>query len=138
MININIGDFVETVDGRVGYVASIVDNKFSVEWREWTNQLERKTLWTITEETVLKHHFKRIGSHDFTVKENKIEPLKIEPKYEEKECMIAHIKSTDYPNVVPKFIKSTEKIICGIKEISNVDLYNKLNEIIEYINKEDK
>ena len=109
MIEVKVGDYVECLDGEIGYVTNVEclkenEVKFEVKLLNYENNV-----LVNCNNSFVKIYFKRIGSHDFTVKENKIEPLKIEPKYEEKECMVANIKSTDYPNTPLEFKKSVEK-----------------------------
>lgn len=138
MIKINVGDYIETIDGEIGYVDKvdyIKDNALKFEVK--LLNIENNVLVSC-DDSFIKKYFKRIGSHDFTVKENKIEPIKIEPEYKEMTCLVANIKARDSSDTAIRLEPKMEKIICGIKEISSVELYNKINEIIDYINKEDK
>ena len=120
MIKVNIGDFVETIDGKVGYV-------INVELGDRFNVIDVKIdmdicCWYIfnDKEYDLSEHFKRIGSHDFTakVKENKIEPL---------------------INKVDKIKNGLGITLMNYRTIaSHEEVVDKINEIIAYINKEEK
>ena len=136
MIKVNVGDYVETIDGKVGYIIELIGN-YKFVWKCVDIIYEQMIPNDVK---VIAEYYTRIGSHDFTVKvkENTIEPIKIEPEYKEMKCMVANIQARDAYDTAIRFEPKMEKIICGIKEISNVELYKKINEIIAYINKEEK
>jgi len=115
MIDINVGDFVETIDGKVGYVFELNKNdKYGCICVQLYNGDTYYYNYLLDEEYDYKKQFKRIGSHDFTVKENKIEPL---------------------PNM--DFICGNNKILdCNMNKHNVFEMYDKINEIIAYINKE--
>ena len=75
--NIKVGDYVETIDGGIGYVINVNCDSF-----EWMIVKSRETLSAMEagEETIagfstVKKFYKRIGENDFTKKENKFEPI---------------------------------------------------------------
>ena len=120
MIEIKVGDYVECLDGEIGYVVKVDcvkenEAKFEVKLLNFENNvLVNCNDWFI------KTYFKRIGSHDFTakVKENKIEPL---------------------INKVDKIKNGLGITLMNYRTIaSHEEVVDKINEIIEYINKEDK
>lgn len=125
MIDIKVGDYVETVDGTVGsitYISSILEKyiylkmncHFQTEWRYTEKNLE---------DAIKNGEFKRIGLHDFT-KKDEIEPLTITKEYYD-------AYSLDGAEILK------DALVCEHYP-SNEDVMNKINEIIEYINKEDK
>ena len=107
--DIKIGDYVETVDGIIGYVNRITDNNFY-----WivTNRNNIPDSCEIGEETwgglnEIEHCYIRVGQYDFRpteTEQNVIEPLE---------------------DRGTKYISTNEEL--------NM-LYNKVNEIIKYIN----
>ena len=154
----HVGDYVETKDGEKGFI--ITDNhsenydyivKFNDSLKTYKIDLIRNTVYSPTKTYSnnvysptktyswinIDKIFNRIGKYDFTKpqKENKIEPLNIEVKHEQKSCD----KVTTYANGdLDIKINTNENIVTGIKDIPNYDIYSKINEIINYINsKED-
>lgn len=115
MIEIKVGDYVETREGTrgtVAYVSSIMerhiyfkmDSHFQTEWRYTEKELE---------DAINCGEFKRIGINDFT---GKIKPLTNE---------IINVK-----NGLGITIMRQRNIS------SHEDVVDKINEIIDYINKE--
>lgn len=103
MINYNVGDCIITeydYMGEIVYISSVfpcnvylkIEKHYQSEWCYTKEEFDK---------AIENGEFKRIGSHDFTVKENKIEPLKY-------------------------------------GYLNHNEVLDKINEIISYINKEDK
>ena len=143
----HVGDYVETKDGEKGFI--IIDNhsenydyiiKFNNSLKTYKIDLIRNNVYSPTKTYSwinIDKIFNRIGKYDFTKpqKENKIEPLNIEVKYEKRSCdKVITYANGDFDI---KF-NTNENIVTGIKDIPNYDIYSKINEIINYINsKED-
>ena len=65
----HVGDYVETVDGFIGWVSYVDRNYITMK----SNEGIISGPWSIPKE---QYHFNRIGQYDFTKKdEGKIEPL---------------------------------------------------------------
>lgn len=65
----HVGDYVETVDGFIGWVSYVDRNYITIK----SNEGIISGPWSIPEE---QYHFNRIGQYEFTKKdEGKIEPL---------------------------------------------------------------
>ena len=122
MIEIKVGDYVECLDGEIGYVVKVDcvkenEAKFEVKLLNFENNvLVNCNDWFI------KTYFKRIGAHDFTVKENKIEPLETIMEKHDGYSVNGMLKDA----IISKRLPNTFEMI------------DKINEIIAYINKEDK
>lgn len=77
----HVGDYVETKDGRVGYITQVA---FSNEVKRWCSMriMRRQNDFIISfegNEDLIPDRFNRIGQYDFTKKdEGKIEPLACE------------------------------------------------------------
>lgn len=77
----HVGDYVETKDGRVGYITQVA---FSNEVKRWCSMriMRRQNDFIISfegHEDLIPDKFNRIGQYDFTKKDNgKIEPLACE------------------------------------------------------------
>lgn len=75
----HVGDYVETKDGRVGYITQVA---FSNDVKRWCSMriMRRQNDFTISfegNEDLISDKFNRIGQYDFTKKdEGKIESLK--------------------------------------------------------------
>jgi len=115
MYKFNIGDYVETVDGEVGYIAKIRNDVSARSKFYFVKLINSKKDYDImfSDGTKPEYGFKRIGKYTFSPtkpeKKNKIEPL--EP-------------------IENGFTASThlfQKVIV-----------NKLNEVIAYINKQEE
>ncbi len=112
--DIKIGDYVETTDGIMGYVSSIEEHKFN-----WivTNQNNVSCACEVGEETcggfnTINLYYNRVGKYDFRPTEtekNVIEPL------EDRGSAYMNYNTTELYKV-----------------------YNKVNEIIEWINRSEK
>lgn len=73
----HVGDYVETKDGRIGYITQVA---FSNEAKRWCSMriMRRQNDFIISfegYEDSISDKFNRIGQYDFT-KKDKIEPLK--------------------------------------------------------------
>lgn len=115
--DIRAGDYVETISGKVGYVYNIFYSNgnrcISVQLMNGDschyNQL-------LNEEYEYSKHFNRIGQYNFT-KQDKIKPLEY-----------------DY-----EIIRGDGRILKQTKlKMDENDIVDKINEIVKYINKEDK
>ena len=73
----HVGDYVETYSGAVGYIISIEDDAFT--WVNHTPIRDGDDVYFNVEQrnfySSVKDLFVRIGAHDFTKKEKKIENL---------------------------------------------------------------
>ena len=72
----HVGDYVETKDGRVGYITQVA---FSNEVKRWCSMriMRRQNDFIISfegNEDLIPDKFNRIGQYDFT-KKDKVEPL---------------------------------------------------------------
>ena len=75
MININVGDYVETIGGRTGYVTRVeLGNVYNTITVKIDEDNYCYSVFNCQEYDYNKH-FKRIDSHDFTIKDSKIKPL---------------------------------------------------------------
>ena len=109
----HVGDYVETWDGKVGYIYYFRPNVLvfktpdGEQYEISTNVLD----WSGHPENV----FKRIGAYDFTKKEKK----KIEP-------------ISDYnKHIVANAIKSNSQLVRTVID----DIWNKINELVDAVNK---
>ena len=75
----HVGDYVETIDGRIGYVDGIYTLTDSISWiciHAISNDQLGAYSQTFTPQSKIEDHFLRIGAYDFTKKEKKkIEPI---------------------------------------------------------------
>ena len=73
----HVGDYVETYSGAVGYIISVEDDAFT--WVNHTPIRDGDDVYFNVEQrnfySSVKDLFVRIGAHDFTKKEKKIENL---------------------------------------------------------------
>ena len=68
----HVGDYVETVDGRIGYVDGIYTLTDSISWiciHAKSNDQLGAYSQTFTPQSKTEEHFLRIGAYDFTKKE---------------------------------------------------------------------
>ena len=109
----HVGDYVETVDGKVGYIYYFRPNVLVFKTPDG-GQYEISTDvldWSDHPENV----FKRIGAYDFTKKEKK----KIEP--------ISDCNKHIFANA----IKSDNHLVRVVSD----DILNKINELVDAVNK---
>ena len=109
----HVGDYVETRDGKVGYIYYFRPNVLVFKTQDG-GQYEISTDvldWSGHPENV----FKRIGSYDFTKKEKK----KIEP--------ISDCNKHIFANA----IKSDSQLVRTVSD----DILNKINELVDAVNK---
>jgi hypothetical protein len=119
MIEIKVGDYVEMADGRTGYVTHAPFN-FCNNSCIMVNLNGTEGYIFNIDGTDIKEVFQRIGVNDFT---NKIEPLE---------------EIVEVENVMGSI---TRKVLTTfeLKRLPNSkELMDKINEIIEYINKEEE
>lgn len=104
----HVGDYVETVDGRIGYVDGIYTLTDSISWiciHAKSNDQLGAYSQTFTPQSKTEDHFLRIGAYDFTKKEKK------------------EIERLDY-------------IVTEIGTIYQLSaLKNKINELVDAVNK---
>ena len=109
----HVGDYVETIDGKIGYVHYFRPNVLVFKTQDG-GQYEISTDvldWSGHPENV----FKRIGAYDFTKKEKK----KIEP--------ISDCNKHIFANA----IKSDNQLVRVVSD----DILNKINELVDAVNK---
>lgn len=124
---IHIGDYVETVDGDIGYVNDFIDGVNIVIYNITfgPNKGKNNAKWSMCRAS---EHFKRIGQYTFNVfnqskpkKHKKVKPL---------DSLTMNVIGNDC------FIEIKNKN--GDRGCVNLTpFYDKINEIIAYINKED-
>ena len=112
----HVGDYVETVDGAVGYIISVEDDAFT--WVNHTPIRDGDDVYFNVEQrnfySSVKDVFIRIGAYDFTKKEKK----KIEP-------------ISDYnKHIVANAIKSDNHLVRTVID----DIWNKINELVDAVN----
>ena len=118
MIKVEIGDYVKDINDVTGYVDYAEDGFFSYVIKESICSRVTHVCTHNNDYKYLKKNFKRIGSHDFTMEENKIKPIKYDG-----ETMYADNSTFNMPRNIGKTI---------------ITLMDKINEIIEYISKEER
>lgn len=104
----HVGDYVETVGGFVGWISDIKDNNYIVIVDKNNNSCG----YYLPQED---RYFVRIGAYDFTKKEKK----KIEP--------ISDCNKHIFANA----IKSDSQIVRVVSD----DILNKINELVDAVNK---
>ena len=113
----HVGDYVETYSGAVGYIISIEDDAFT--WVNHTPIRDGDDVYSNVEQrnfySSVKDIFVRIGAYDFTKKEKK----KIEP--------ISDCNKHIFANA----IKSDSQIVRVVSD----DILNKINELVDAVNK---
>ena len=106
-----IGDYVETKEGITGYICVVTERGF-----RWLQSNSYNETW-LGKNFDFKKSYNRIGEYDFTKEDNKIKKI----------SLIANTVN--------------DKVLC-FEGMSNEDLLwkltNKVNEIIDCLNKEEK
>lgn len=113
----HVGDYVETVDGRIGYIDGIYTLTDSISWiciHAKSNDQLGAYSQTFTPQSRVEAHFLRIGAYDFTKKEKK----KIEP--------ISDCNKHIFANA----IKSDNQLVRTVSD----DILNKINELVDAVN----
>ena len=122
----HVGDYVETKDGRVGYITQVA---FSNEVKRWCSMriMRRQNDFIISfegNEDLIPDKFNRIGQYDFT-KKDKVEPLSIN-KHISIYCGNGKTNSpSDYKTAFEQD-ELNDKMVDKINEI--VDAVNRLKE----------
>lgn len=140
MIEIKVGDYVETLDGMVGYVIGVMINTCS-NLKTIAVQLQNGNTnhynQVLNEEYEYEKHFKRIGEHDFLQE-------RLDSYYDKIKlyCDLMD-KIKDKNKIEPlrnmEFVGYNNKLFdCSMNQENVLDMWEKINEIIDYINKEDK
>lgn len=110
--NPKIGDYVETLNGTVGYIFSINTNRIEVCFSE-----NKHDKWNYTNDyDCLKDSFKQIGTYKFNEKISELENFN--DSFELSKMVCKNGNDEDYESIDLKVIIS------------------KINEIIDYLNKE--
>lgn len=76
--NIRVGDYVETLNGGIGYVTNATSNDFMFDIEIDGRKIKHKTgqyCWYPYCLIDIENVFKRIGANDFSKKENKFKPI---------------------------------------------------------------
>ena len=126
-----IGDYVELKDGTTGelvYIEKSESNFYNIRV-----QLKYSFLSITLAKNQFKDYFNRVGSNDFT-KKDKIDKLKLDFKKVTEPSTVTTVEKNG--NVTVEFNKMTD--VYHKIPPTNEQLMDKINEIIEYINKEDK
>ena len=126
--DIKVGDYVEMKDGWVGYVYRIVDN-----YIYFTNSNKDESFAfedTPSSNHILREVFKRIGNYDFIEKKCEIKPLEY-----------GHTEKKMVDKVTTSCNGTCEWKHNGLCDVfvktSDMEIIDKINEIIDYINKKD-
>lgn len=112
---IKLGDYVETRDGRIGYV---VENKWSIGENRFAVQFNNGDIYSFLVCTITNKYFKQIGTYKFDEEEKK-------DKCDIKYCSDFAVKSGyehDYTTIQDSVYAFNY-------------LKDKINEIIDYLNK---
>ena len=117
----HVGDYVETVDGWIGYIESIHDLLHGVTGLYVRFRDDNCHCFEVTNETI-SSNFNRIGAYDFTKKEKKkIEQLEkdlpVEGKCKDKKVMIKQYLDDGYYTLV-----------------YNDKMIDKINELVDAVN----
>lgn len=119
----HVGDYVETKDGRVGYITQVA---FSNEVKRWCSMriMRRQNDFIISfegNEDLIPDKFNRIGQYDFT-KKDKVEPLLIN-KHTNMYCGNGKTNSpSDYKTAFEQ-------------DELNDKMIDKINELVEAVNR---
>ena len=128
-----IGDIVELKDGTIGELISVEKTEGASNLYNLGVEFKYNVFHITLTSSQFKDYFNKIGNNDFNKKDN-IDKLKLDFK---KVTEPATIKTLDGKgNVTLEFNKMAE--IFHKKPPTNEEIMNKINEIIDYINKEDK
>lgn len=123
----HVGDYVETVDGRIGYVDGIYTLTDSISWiciHAKSNDQLGAYSQTFTPQSKTEDHFLRIGAYDFTKrKKKKIEALTINKTMSQYTGDGTSNTRSDYTAVYEN-MKFQDKALDKINEL--VDAVNKL------------
>ena len=130
IINIKVGDYIETRDSEIGYITNIKDSLFLFRYKT----KNRGLVGYCGNILDLGKYFKQIGTYVFDDKD-KIKPLTPKAIYKDVKCKKIETKAEDYPshidiNDIPY---SYESILDHI-EYDNMSMGVKINEIIKWIN----
>ena len=120
----HVGDYVETKDGRVGYITQVA---FSNEVKRWCSMriMRRQNDFIISfegNEDLIPDKFNRIGQYDFT-KKDKVQPLLIN-KHTNMYCGNEKTNSTSDYKTVFEQDELNDKVIAKINEL--VEAVNEL------------
>lgn len=126
----HVGDYVETIDGKIGYITDInlAYSDIDVPYFDWITKegvslRQRIGLWAEQFGFVLVDTFKRIGQYDFTKKEKKKieqleENLPIEGRLKDKTIEFKQYLDDGYATF-----------------IYNGKMIDKINELVDAVNK---
>jgi len=128
-----IGDIVELKDGTIGELIFVEKKEEDSNLYNIGVNLKYSVFYITLTTSQFNDYFNRIGNNNFT-KKNNIDKLKLDFKKVTEPSTITTIDGKG--NVTLEFNKMAE--IYHKKPPTNEEIMNKINEIIDYINKEDK
>lgn len=98
------GDYVETVEGFIGWVFHVDRNYITMK----SNEGIISGPWSIPEE---QYHFKRIGQYDFTKKnEGKIEPLNYTERF---------IRNSTVDTTLISYMKKINELVYAVNALGD-------------------
>lgn len=139
--NIKIGDYVETIDGEVGYIDKVCNSDYlrnrnlHLKVIRYKNGETQYITYRLKQN--LAKHFKRIGEYDFATSKSqkpKIEPIEIILKYKKVQAHTVTINADVNSLEDGKYHYGDTTIIDGIEETSQINIINKINEIVTRLN----
>ena len=128
-----IGDIVELKDGTIGELILVEKTEGAPNLYNLGVECKYNVFHITLTSSQFKDYFNRIGNNNFT-KKNNIDKLKLDFKKVTEPSTVTTVDGKG--NVTLEFNKMTE--LFHKKLPTNEEIMNKINEIIDYINKEDK
>ena len=128
-----IGDIVELKDGTIGELIFVEKKEEDSNLYNLGVEFKYNVFHITLTSSQFKDYFNRIGNNDFNKKDN-IDKLKLDFKKVTEPSTVTTVEKNG--NVTVEFNKMTE--VCHKIPPTNEQLMCKINEIIDYINKEDK
>lgn len=100
----HVGDYVETVDGFIGWVSYVDRNYITMK----SNEGIILGPWSIPEE---QYHFNRIGQYDFTKKDDgKIEPLDYTERF---------IRNSAVETTLISYMKKINELVDAVNDLGD-------------------
>ena len=127
-----IGDIVELKDGTIGDLIFVEKKEEDSNLYNIGVNLKYSVFYITLTKSQFNDYFNRIGNNNFT-KKNNIDKLKLDFKKVTEPSTVTTVDGKG--NVTLEFNKMTE--LFHKKPPTNEEIMNKINEIIDYINKED-
>ena len=128
-----IGDIVELKDGTIGELISVEKTEGVSNLYNLGVEFKYNVFHITLTSSQFKDYFNKIGNNDFNKKDN-IDKLKLDFKKVTEPSTVTTVEKNG--NVTVEFNKMTE--VYHKIQPTNEQLMCKINEIIDYINKEDK